>query len=93
MFKNYGIDDFTGVPVSIIVRDFMSVVTYVSVPSFKKSFSRAKLSSSVPDPGRSVFKSAPGSRSVFYIRIRIHQVKFSYKNLPFVQIFHDFRLI
>ena len=28
-----------------------------------------------------------------YLRIRIQHVKFSYKNLPFVQIFHDFCLI
>ena len=40
-----------------------------------------------PDLGGSVFKSTPGSGSVFYI-----QVKFSSKNSLFVQIFDDFPL-
>ena len=43
--------------------------------------------------GGSVFKSPPGSGSVFDIRIRIQQVKFGHKNSVYVKIFHDFHLI
>ena len=43
------------------------------LPALKSS----RQSGSVSDPGGSIFKSPPGSRSVFDIRIRIQQVKFS----------------